>query len=302
MKRKVTLHGPSTLTISLPSVWVNKYKIEKGDELDVLDKGRSLIVAANKGLVTPKVSINVGDLIRFGKRVITALYRDGVSEIELKYTNPGYTKVIEEVISKQIVGFEILKQDSSSCILKDLSGIDEEEFDVALRRSWLITLSMAQDCIEGITKLDKSTLESIVFRDRGVNKFTNYCARILVKKGHKDYRKIPLYYHLIRELERIADNYKDIAGYSRAGEIVLKGSILKNFEKANFYLHELYSIFYKFDKEKLENFLVETKKNHNELYKYLESNTGGNVVIAYFLLTIFNNMRGLASSIIQVYV
>ncbi len=44
MKRKVSLHGPSTLTVSLPSKWVKKYCIKKGDELDIEEKNSTLII------------------------------------------------------------------------------------------------------------------------------------------------------------------------------------------------------------------------------------------------------------------
>jgi hypothetical protein len=35
IKRKVILHGPSTLTVSLPSKWVKNHNIKKGDELNI---------------------------------------------------------------------------------------------------------------------------------------------------------------------------------------------------------------------------------------------------------------------------
>ena len=92
--------------------------------MEILDKGRSLIITSDKGVSAPKASIDVENSVKFGKRVITALYRDGVSEIELNYSSPNYANIIQEVISEQIVGFEIVKQDSRSCILKDLSGIN----------------------------------------------------------------------------------------------------------------------------------------------------------------------------------
>lgn len=105
---------------------------------------------------------------------------------------------------------------------------------------------MAQDCLAGLEKKEISTMESIRFRDISVNKFTNYCARILVQKGHKNHMKTPVYYHIIRELERLGDCYKEIAEYSISSDQHVKKETLKNLQKTNTYFEELYSLFYKF--------------------------------------------------------
>ncbi|MFH1641962.1 MAG: PhoU domain-containing protein [Nanoarchaeota archaeon] len=288
------------MSISLPAKWVNKYGILKGDELNVLDKGRTLIIRPGKGMSSPKVTVDIGSFVEFGRRVITALYRNGVNEIELKYDKPEYARIIQKVISEEIIGFEIIKQDNKSCILKDLSGINEEEFDVALRRCWLLTLSMIEDCINAVKKSDTSSLSSIEFRDTSVNKLTNYCTRILVKKGHKDYMKTPVSYQLIRELERIADNYKDIARYFAEKCIKLDDNMLKKIEKINGFVKDVYSIYYSFDIKKLEDVLIQSKETFKELQKNIEQNKEG--VTASFLLTTCENIRNLASGIIQIYI
>ena len=42
MKRKTVLHGQSTLTVSLPSEWVKKFNVGKGDELNLYIRARTV--------------------------------------------------------------------------------------------------------------------------------------------------------------------------------------------------------------------------------------------------------------------
>ena len=104
MKRRVVLHGTSTLTISLPSRWVKRFDIKKGDELDVEDYGRELRVNADSSGFERKM-IEVGNLRRVGKSCITSSYRQGYDEIELGYEDSDYLKTIRDLISKDIMGF-----------------------------------------------------------------------------------------------------------------------------------------------------------------------------------------------------
>ena len=300
MKRKVTLHGPSSLTISLPAKWVNKFHILKGDEVEVTERGRSIIISQKKALTFPKTVIEVADLPNYCRRAVTALYRDGATEIELDYTNQEYIGEIQEILSDQVIGFEIVKQDGKSCLLKDLSGTNDNEFEVALRRSWLLVLSIADDCKSAFQNKDFDVLKSISFRDKSVNKLTNYCSRILVKNGHTDYRKTAVYYFIVRELESIADNYKDmVQGYQKIKKEPTPTS-LENFDKVNFYLNELYKMFYDFDRKKAERFISDSRKDFQKIRALTESAVDPH--ISYFLLSILRKLRYFVSNIIQIYV
>jgi len=45
MKRKVTLHGPATLSVSLPLKWARMFNVKKGDELEVVEQKDSLLIS-----------------------------------------------------------------------------------------------------------------------------------------------------------------------------------------------------------------------------------------------------------------
>ena len=55
MRRKVIKQGHNTLTITLPSSWVNKFNIKTGDELDVREQGKILSIGTEKSSGTSSI-------------------------------------------------------------------------------------------------------------------------------------------------------------------------------------------------------------------------------------------------------
>src|SRR3989344_7771940 len=98
MKRRLVLHGPSTLTISLPSDWVKRFNIEKGKELNLEEHGRNLIISTESTNFEQK-QIDIENLERVGKSYITSSYRQGYDEIEFTYKNNKYLETIQNLIS-----------------------------------------------------------------------------------------------------------------------------------------------------------------------------------------------------------
>ena len=113
IKRKVVLHGDSTLTISLPARWAKKFNIKKGDELNVEENEREIRITNDKEITLDKKQFSVGNLRRLGISYITSLYRSGYDEIHLDYNNNDYIETIHDVLSNEITGFEIVKHSSS---------------------------------------------------------------------------------------------------------------------------------------------------------------------------------------------
>src|SRR3989344_4690886 len=108
MKRKVVLHGPSTLTISLPYAWIRKFNIKKGHELNVEEYGKELIIGMEEEPKLEKREIDLGNLKRIGKAYTTASYRQGFDEISLLYAENEYLETIQEILLKETLGFEIV--------------------------------------------------------------------------------------------------------------------------------------------------------------------------------------------------
>ena len=61
MKRKIVQHGSSSLTVSIPYKWIQKYNLNKGDEINIEENGNSLILSSDNRKVQNVKKIKVDD-------------------------------------------------------------------------------------------------------------------------------------------------------------------------------------------------------------------------------------------------
>jgi len=108
MKRKINKVGHNTMTISLPSEWVKQNNLTKGDELEVKEDGRQLIVGCDNKKKEKDIHIHVKSHEEFMGRLITGPYIIGYNSIKITYED---SKVYEKILrsSNKILGFEIIE-------------------------------------------------------------------------------------------------------------------------------------------------------------------------------------------------
>ena len=262
----------------MPAAWVRKFNVKKGDELNLEEFGDELRVNPEKEFDVEKKQRDIKNLKRLGKSYLASSYRQGYGEISLDYSDSDYIKTIQDILSREITGFELIKQTSNNCLIKDLTG-HKDEFDAVLRRIWLLIIDMSEESLNALKKKDVAKLKGIYLMDYTINKFSNYCLRLLIKKGYINFRKTPLYYHLIKSLEEIADNYKDLCTFYSDNIKKIDDNLILIFTRINEYFNEIYQLFYKYDEQKLENLFRKTKITHNKI-----SNSKNNPV--YYLVSI----------------
>src|SRR3989344_7941313 len=121
MKRKVALIGPSTLMLSLPSKFVKKFGIKKGDELDVDENGNSLVIKLGENRKNEIKELNLANYEVMIKRMIGGLYKRGYNEAKIFFNNPKQLEVIYKTINENLTGFEIINQTSNFIVVKEVS-------------------------------------------------------------------------------------------------------------------------------------------------------------------------------------
>lgn len=296
MKRRIVKHGKSTLTISLPSSWVKKNNLKPKSDIEVEEKGPNLIIKTKKGEEFLKTSLDIKDNYKTGIRYICSFYRKGCDELHISYDDPSYLARIEQCLAEDILGYEIVKNGKTWCVIKDIPGTKFEGFNTLINRIWIMLTSIANDLYESMKEKDKATIEGIKSLDTRINKFTNYCIRVLNKKGHPDYKNIPIYYRLLRELEEIGDLYKYLALYYLSDKSHPSKVFLNRFRQVNLFLITFRKLFYKPDDSITEKLLLDTLKIHEDFGKYFKR-----MDAAYFhyLFMINDRIRKLLSSIIE---
>ncbi|MCF7862157.1 AbrB/MazE/SpoVT family DNA-binding domain-containing protein [Candidatus Woesearchaeota archaeon] len=277
MKRKVVKHGPSTFIISLPSKWIRKYDVAKGDELEVEETENTILISTEKGRKLGNVEVDVSDLDRSSLMyLIRGLYKLGYDEIKVTYKeqstkhyrlqkNRTILSVIHEEINR-LTGIEIIQQRSDYCIIKTLSEMSYREFDTMLRRVFLLILDMSNDMCANLKKLDLISMETFEEKHNTINKFLALCVRIVNKKGTGNSLKNHLVHSILAILDKIVDAYKHTARLVIIHQPQFKStSIIENMHRAN---EIFYKMYYKFSNAKV----VEFAKIRDETIKRLNSN------------------------------
>ena len=270
--RKLISFGKTSFVMSIPKAWVQKNNLKKGNLISVEEKQGNLILSsqANAKGAIEKIELNVTNLSPMIKRIIASLYKGGYDEMDIIFSTSEELKQIQEVIKETCIGFEIVEQGKKMLKARKISDTIYEEFDPVMRRTFLFLKSMASESLDAIKTQDMDAIKNVILADNNVNKFTDFCRRVINKKSDLKFRKVPPLYYILEELEKIGDEYKDLCKYYLKCPIKLSKEILKFYEEVNEYFNNLYDLFYKFDTKKIKilgDKKQELDKEIEDLYK-----------------------------------
>ena len=300
IKRKIIQQGHNTLTITLPKQWCDKHQITPQEELEINEQGEMLNIIPPRNIKLPEVTIDVQGLTpTLIWRFVSAVYRSRADEFkiifedlpkkkrytafsyntfDLLYSNEKQGKLILspiEIIQAMVnrcIGVEIIDQKKNWCIVKELGETTYKEFDNALRRVFLLIISLAEETYDSIQSGgNKELLKNAHIIDTNIDRFTDFCFRVLNKKGYKDFRKTSTIYSILFLLELVGDEFKKVAIHLiDAKDISKKTSEL--FKVQHEQLRKFYTLFYNFSKEKCIEIYEPEVLGHNynlELYTSL---------------------------------
>jgi phosphate uptake regulator len=112
------------------------------------------------------------------------------------------------------------------------------------------------------------------------------CVRILNKRGYKEAKKSLQIYDVIKQLERIADEYKYIC------DILFnkkpKKEILELFKSVNEYYNTFYQMFYKFSPDLKEKIYLNKKKLLEQGDGLLKKTAKEESLLIHYLLNIID--------------
>lgn len=274
MKRKLIQMAGKTMVVSLPSAWVKKYNLKKGEEIDLQEEGNTVLVRTVKSVKPegrPRIDISsTGSLLL---RILAGLYKSGYDEFELVFDDPQVLKKVEKDLKEFLIGLEIVSQGKQSCIVKVLTQEVDTEFDNVLRKIFLSLISFSNESLECYKKNDFNALQEVLEYEKTNNKLTTFCRRILNKKGYTKTLKITYIYCLIEELEKLADEYKYICEYLIKKKKKSSKDILMIYQKTNSFFNDFYELFYKYDQNKIINLYNMKKELISEIDTQLDKKT-----------------------------
>lgn len=244
MRRKLSSHGPSSMTVSLPSSWIKQNNLKKGEELEVIEEENNIIIKLV--ITTNNTKIIEASFIGLDKDtsedLILVLHKKGYDEIKMLIDNPDKIKEIHAFLNQMQLGFEIIKQESDSITIRNISNPEIEQFDNLFRRVFRITIEYANK-IEIIIQNKEEMTHSCILHEVSINRISNYCKRIIIKEKQKN---ACFFYVIIEELNNITRSLTLLLN-----EIMnMKGDIPKNvaikYSEVTSILIQVYELYYKF--------------------------------------------------------
>ena len=268
LKRKVIQIANSTQLISLPRKWTLKYGIKKGDEIEVEEDGSKIIVSTEKIQDSGNIEVDITGADRdFLLFLIRSLYIKGYNEIKLIFNNPlidhhrihKKVTVISEIHIEmnRLTGIEVIQQHENFCILKVLSESSIKDFDVILRRLFLLVKDASDDLVKGIIENDRYLVGTLEEKHNTITKFMASGLRLLNKFGHPNHKNTFLYWLIIECLDNINDILKETARDILKLNIKISKNCEHILQRINNSIAEYYNFFYKFDYKLVEKISTE---------------------------------------------
>ena len=296
MKRKVSKIGPATLMVSLPSKWVKKYGVKKGDEVEINEtKGNIVISSGKSNQEIKKASLVIEKKDYFFKRMLIWHYKQGYDELELHFKDELPISTIKEKLD-ELLGFEIVEVKQNYCKLRCISTVKEDEFEPMLKRIFILTSSMLKDTMLAIEKNDFEKFHELSVLEKTHDKLTNFCQRI-INTVYENREMIAYQNFIIDMLEQIADQLDDMCKRIHAGKIKTNEDIKYYFNVLIELFDELNILYYNRRHDKLLAFRTKRLELFDDLFALLEKNSGKQSIIIHYLLNILELMMHIETAV-----
>jgi len=220
--RKIISFGNSSYVISVPKAWIRENKLKKGDSIHIDEKKDELLIypcQVDKKEEPKQIIIDIDnkDITLIRSEVVSA-YLNGYDTIEIKGPIEKNAPKIKAVL-RNLSGLEIIQQDASKIVAKDLLNMEEISIITLIRRMDNIVRSML---IDSVASIQKNHHEEIAERDFEVNRLVYLAYRViraamidsrLAKKLGKTNLELLTDWIMVSKLEKVGDKSKRTARY-----------------------------------------------------------------------------------------
>jgi phosphate uptake regulator len=287
MKRKVNLVGQNTLTVSLPSDWVKKNNIKKGDEIDINVNGDILQFFLGNIKLSKGAIIEIDKSTQsFTKSIISNCYKKGYDEIKIKYLDEEASLDVQKAVDS-LLGMELLDSEEGYSIIKNVAIGMVSEFDPMLKKSFNLVINLSKKILENVQNNNFEDYENIYNINFLITKYTDFCKRLLNKNDkHKD--NFIFLYLITHNLEKISNQYKYIAefGYNNKTEKFSQETI-KFLKDVNDMFELFVQAYYSKNKSKIKEMNnIKNKLLRDQLYKIRKKATKDDIIVIHFTASI----------------
>jgi len=292
MERRIMKQGPSTLVVSLPSAWVKKHNIHKGDRVHLEERGKTLSIFLTPKQSEKRISLDLSGTLPMTNRITGALYKAGFDEIKLSYGKSEEAEAIMEAV-KAMTGHEVIKHEKNVIMIKRLVLSDVESFSTLYRKCFHVLHDMAHDTLQALEKNDKELMRAVVIKDQTMAVFVDYTRRIVLAGDAPEHAQ--QLYHIAEQLERIADRFKYICQEYEAVPYKPSDNALTILRQVIHFISQFEGFFYDFSLEKT----VEFGRERERIQKAIDNSrlTEKDARLLFYCTSIFTSLFDLNGAV-----
>lgn len=227
--RKVQKVGTSTLTISLPKPWVEKFGLHQGDQVFLEEQGSSLkvtpaaIASRRTGAAEYVVDADLCDEPGILHRVIVGNYVLGRERLVVKAAGRLKSEHLAEAreAARRLMGMGIIEETASRITLQCSIEPTKYPVDTLIKRLYNLSSTMLDESVEALVTRDRRLAEDALHREDDADMMYWLLIRLLLSAqaddslleqlGLRNRLEIAGYRLIAKELETVADYGEDIA-------------------------------------------------------------------------------------------
>jgi len=225
MKRKINRVGQNTLTVSLPSKWAKQHKLQPGDEVELVEEAKALIVSIEPNKPYKKATVINADLqdqqdhyLSLSK-YLTILYKTGYTNITIlhskgqianfKTESKSNIKDSIKKITNRLMGMEIVNQTDSKTEIESFIVDEHSNLDTIGRRIYFLMKETINEIFTSIGPEFDRFEDTMYDRHDNITKFINFFLRELyVSNVSEDEKKVA--YAFYSQLDMLVDKLRHI--------------------------------------------------------------------------------------------
>ncbi|MGM5484782.1 MAG: AbrB/MazE/SpoVT family DNA-binding domain-containing protein [Nanobdellota archaeon] len=268
VQRKIISFGTNSYVVSLPTNWINKKGLVKGDSVNVIEKSDEIII--NPGMkkeVESSFTINIsGRKLSAVRAELVTAYLRGYDSITM--TGEGIMSNISEFryTVSLLPGIEIMHLTSDSMKLKNLLNESNVSIEEIIQRVNNMIVSMLNDTVDFP---EKKTSSQVYERDREINRMVFLSFRVLRKAfGNSVFAReinlepvdISIKWLVILRLEKIGDQVKRISRFMEDMDRSSPEGMKKLYKMIFKQYNSLMEAYRKNDKDSLLELMTEGKQ------------------------------------------
>lgn len=280
MKRKIIKQGAG-YTITLPVDWIRRYNLKEGNEIDLNNRGDDLILNHNNSKKIEDAELNFeGNKNQIVNHII-ATYRKGTDNIKINFKKSEIkdksgkvyktSQIIQDTIN-ELIGLAIVEHTKNSFLVKNIAETSKDNFDVILRRAFLLLLNISEQSNKAIKNKDKKDLEEIPYLFKNTRQVVNYALRLLNKYEYYDHKKTSKMYSVVNYIYEIADSLRHVAKYYSRPKIKITKTLSNLYQDLHQLLRMMYELFYDFSEDNLKKYFDFKNQMYQKHLEHIDSN------------------------------